>query len=257
MSVFAFGAGILYGVQTYDAQGNAITNPTPVQFGTMQDINCDMSWESKKLYGAYQFPLAVGRGKGKFDVKAKIANIDGRILSGLVFGQASSFGIVSFQQNEANTIPSTPYTLYLVPPSSGTCTGDLGVINATTGLPFTNVSAITTAGQYTFSLGSGSTGTYVFNSTDAGTAVSISYTYSATSTTKINGAISNQLMGYAPFFTAYLTNQFQGNKLQIKLNRCLSSQFTFPFKNDDFTIPDFSFEAMADQAGNVGTWSQA
>ena len=60
-----FGTGILYGIQTQDATGAAVANATPVQFGTLQDISGDISFEEKLLYGSYQFPIAVGRGKGK------------------------------------------------------------------------------------------------------------------------------------------------------------------------------------------------
>ena len=57
-----FGTGILYGIPLTDAAGNAISNGTPVQFGQLQDIAIDLSFDEKMLYGASQFPIAVGRG---------------------------------------------------------------------------------------------------------------------------------------------------------------------------------------------------
>lgn len=250
-----FGAGALFGVQTHDASGAAVSNPTPVQFGTLQEIGFDMSFDAKKLYGAKQFPIAVGRGKGNLSFKAKMADIDGRVLSDLVFGQASSAGIKSTVNNFAAAVPaSTPWTITISPPGSGTFAADLGVIDATTGAPLTRVATAPTAGQYSVSVG---TGVYTFASADANKAILISYEYTATSTSAKYGLITNQYMGYSPFFSAVLNNSYQGKSITLHFNRCMSSKFSMPFKNEDFAVPDFEFEAMADDAGNIGYWAQA
>lgn len=36
--MYQFGAGVLIGVPTVDATGAAIANPSPVQFGTLQNV---------------------------------------------------------------------------------------------------------------------------------------------------------------------------------------------------------------------------
>ena len=62
-----FGAGVLYATQLTDASGNALAaNVTsPVKFGVLQEVSLDVSFDTKMLYGNQQFPIAVGRGKGK------------------------------------------------------------------------------------------------------------------------------------------------------------------------------------------------
>ncbi len=83
---YMFGSGLLWGTPQQDASGNAISNPTPVLFGTMQDVSVDMSFDLKQLYGQSQFPVALGRGKGKIDCKAHIASINGAMLNTIFFG---------------------------------------------------------------------------------------------------------------------------------------------------------------------------
>lgn len=244
-----FGAGILWGTQTQDATGAAVANATSVQFGTLQDISGDISFEEKLLYGAYQFPIGVGRGKGKLAFKAKMASISGQILGDLIFGLGTTFGMKAIVPNYATAIPaSTPWQVTIVPPNSGTFVNDLGVLNASTGLPLKKVASGPTTGQYSVT----GAGVYTFASADANTAIMISYEYSATSTSAKYATISNQLMGYAPTFKANLNMTFGGKNLTLTLNQCVSSKFSLPLKNDDFMVPEFDFSAFADGSGNVG-----
>jgi len=146
--MYGFGAGTLIGVQTQNAAGAAVANATPVQFGTLQDISGDISFEEKLLYGAYQFPVAVGRGKGKLAFKAKTASMYGSIFGDLFFGTGSTFGIKDIVNNVAATIGGSPYQVNITPPASGTFVSDLGVLNGTTGLPYTKVASAPATGQY-------------------------------------------------------------------------------------------------------------
>lgn len=250
---YHFGVGDLFAIPTHLADGSAVANPTPIQFGTMQEVALDMSFDTKQLYGAKQFPLAIGRGKGKITGKAKIASIDGKVLSDLIFGQASSAGIKAVASNVAGAIPDTPgpYTITPTVPSSGTWVTDLGVIDVSTGLPMTRVASAPATGQYSVAAG-----VYTFAAADKLKAVLISYEYTATSTSAQYGAISNQLMGQAPFFSVALSNSYGGKVLTLKFNRCHAGKFSFPFKNEDFAVPDFEFEAFSDDAGNIGYWAQ-
>lgn len=248
--MLGFGTGILYGVQTADASGATVANATPVQFGTLQDISADISFEEKLLYGSYQMPIAVGRGKGKLAFKAKVAAFSGAILGDLFFGTGSSPGIKAVVKNFAASVPAvSTYTVTVVPPSSGTYGADLGVINASTGLPFKKVASGPTAGQYSVA-----GAVYTFAAADASAAVLISYEYTATSTSAKSNAFTNQLMGYAPSFRAVLSMSYQGKDLALALNNCVASKFSFPMKNDDFTVPEFEFSAFADSANNIGYW---
>lgn len=244
-----FGSGKIIAVPTNLADGTAIANPTPVVLGTMQEVSLDLSVETKPLYGAKRYPIAVGQGKGKTEIKAKYAEIDGAILGSLFFGKASAAGIKAAVFDSAATIPATPgpYTLTVAPPSSGTFVSDLGVFDATAGTQFTRVASAPATGQYSVTSG----GVYTFASADQGKAVKISYEYSTSSGGQV-WTMTNEVMGYTPSFTLLLQNSFDGKNLVCKLNRAVSGKLSLPFKADDFAVYDFEAEAFADAAGNLG-----
>ena len=244
-----FGVGKLIAVPTNAADGSVITNPTPVVLGTMQDVSLDLSVEMKTLYGSKRYPIAVGQGKGKTEIKAKYAEIDGGILGSLFFGRTETAGIKAAVFDSAGTIPATPgpYTLTVAPPGGGSFVSDLGVMNAATGEQLSRVAAAPAAGQYAVS----GAGVYTFAAADQGKAVRISYEYSAATGGKV-WTITNEVMGYTPSFTLLLQNGYQGKNMVVKLNRCVSGKLALPLKNDDFAIYDFDAEAFADANGELG-----
>ena len=83
---FFFGAGTLYGLD------NSTPTPTPVKFGTLQDVSVEFSADVKELYGANQFPAHIGRGKNKITCKAKLGQIQGAMLNVLYFGLPKNEG---------------------------------------------------------------------------------------------------------------------------------------------------------------------
>lgn len=243
-----FGAGKLIAIPTNLADGTAIANPTPVVLGTMQDISLDLSVEMKTLYGSKRYPIAVGQGKGKTEIKAKYAEIDGGILGSLFFGKTAAAGIKAAVFDSAGTIPGTPYQLTITPPSSGTFVADLGVMFDATGVQLTRVASAPAAGQYSVNVG---TGVYTFASADTAKAVRISYEYSAATGGQV-WTLTNETMGYTPSFSMLLQNGYDGKSLVCKLNRCVSGKLSLPLKSDDFAIYDFEAEAFADAAGSLG-----
>lgn len=248
-----FGTGALFGTPLTDATGAAIANPTPVQFGTLQNVSADFSFETKSLYGALQFPVAIGRGKGKAGFKAQAANLNGALVNSIIFGQTLTAGIVSDVNDTTGTlIPTTPFTITVAPPSSGTFTADLGVMNDL-GLVMTRVASAPAAGQYSVS----NVGVYTFSSADnvSGRRAFINYQYTATSTTAKKSTIQSLPMGYAPTFKADLYLPYQGKSMILTLNSCMSSKFSMATKLDDFLIPEFDFEAFADASNNLGTYA--
>lgn len=249
MAQYSFGAGVMWGTPTADAFGNAIANPSPVQFGVLQEISLDVSFDTKMLYGQNQFPVAVGRGKGKVSGKAKFAQLNGAILNSLFFGQTLTSGITADVYDITGTaIPTTPFTITPTPPSSGTWSRDLGVRDSN-GLPMTRVASAPATGQYSVAAG-----VYTFAAADTGKIVFISYQYTATSTTAKKSSVVNVPMGYAPTFGCDLYEPFQGKALTIYLPNCIGSKLQFATKLDDFNVPEFDFEAFADAAGNVMTY---
>lgn len=240
MAVYSFGSGTLFGTRT------DIANATPVKFGALQDVSVEFNFTLKELHGQFQFPLAVGRGTGKIQGKAKFAQINGITFNTLFFGQPQAAGQLSTSVSEAQAVPAaSPFTLNAA--NAATFASDLGVIYAATGLPLTKVASAPTQGQYAVS----SAGVYTFGSGDSGAAILLSYTYSAASVGN-TATISNQLLGSAPTFQANFFETFQGKQVTLQLNQCVAQKLSLATKLDDFTIPEFDFSAFADASGNLG-----
>ena len=121
----AFGAGALWGNRT-DATGSGIG---PDQFAILQDVEIDWDWQTKELWGQYQFPLDIARGQGKITGKAKFARIFGAIYGDLFFGQTPASGQLTVSENEAAAVPATtPFTVTVA--NAATYSDDLGVYYA-------------------------------------------------------------------------------------------------------------------------------
>ncbi len=252
MSQYVFGSGILWSRPLTDANGNAIANPTPVRFGALQDISLDVSWDTKMLHGQNQFPIAVGRGKGKVTGKAKAAQLNGSLLNSIVFGQTLSNGIISdVYDTTGAAIPATPFQITPTPPNSGVYSKDLGVLNAS-GVPMTRVASAPVSGQYSVNE---TTGAYTFAAADTLLVVYINYQYTATSTSATKSTVKNLPMGYAPTFSVDLYMPYQGKSMIMTLPNAISSKMAIATKLDDFMIPEFDFEGFADSAGNVLTYA--
>ena len=250
MPQYAFGAGNLFATPKQDATGAAISNPTPVKFGALQDISVDISFDLKTLHGSNQFPLAIGRGKGKISGKASFAQLNGLMLNSLLFGQTTSNGILSDVVDTTGAlIPTTPFTITPTVPNSGTWSADLGVLDAN-GIAMTRVASAPATGQYSVSAG-----VYTFAAADTGLKVFINFQYTATSTSAIKSTVQNVLMGYAPTFQADLYTSYGGKSLILTLPQCVSTKLSLATKLDDFVMPSFDFEAFADSLGNVATWA--
>ncbi len=246
MALYTFGSGTLFGVR------NDVANATPVKFGALQEASVEFSAASKELYGQYQFPLAVARGKAKITGKAKFGQIQGRAFTDLFFGQTANAGQTTVANAEAGAVPgSAAYTIQVT--NHAAFVTDLGVVYAATGLPFTLVASSPSAGQYSVSAG-----TYTFAAADAGAAVLLSYQYTISGTGQ-SFTLVNPQMGVQPAFQLVLETSYQSpsglKKADLTLFNCVSSKLSLDAKQEDFTIPEMDFEAFANAAGNVFTWS--
>jgi len=248
-----FGAGAVWGTPLTDAYGASIANPTPILCGVMQDISVDISFDEKLLYGRKNFAVARGRGKGKVDWKSKFAQVSGRAIAQLFFGQAVSAGLFADYLDETGTaIPaSTPYTITPTIPGTGTWINDLGV-RSITGVPFVCVAASPAAGQYTVA-----NGVYTFAAADQGATVFISFQYTATSTVAQKSTIMNVNMDQPPVFRLDLFHSYAQKGLSLSLFSCASSKLSLASKQDDFMIPELDGSAICDSLGRLGTWGTA
>ena len=242
--MFSFGSGVLIGTRT------DIANATPINFGLVQEVQLDLQFTAKELYGQYQFPVAIARGQGKATGKAKMARVSGLTFNNLFFGASLVPGQLATAFGEAQSVPaSTPFTVSVT--NAGQWQDDCGVVYAASGLPLTKVASAPTAGQYSVAAG-----VYTFNSADAGAAVLISYTYNVTGSGQ-QLTLVNPLLGTTPTFQAQLYTSFQGKPVNVKLLNCVSSKLTFASKLEDFVIPELDFDIFANAAGNVLQWSFA
>jgi len=240
--MLAFGTGNFYGI-------SSAANSTPRKFATMQDVQFDLQFTTKQLYGQNQVALDIRRGQAKFTGKAKFAQISGSMLNDLFFSQTATTGLLLSAVGEAGTVSSTPFTVTVA--NSTTFDTDLGVVYAATGVPLTRVASSPAQGQYSVAAG-----VYTFSSTDTGAAVLIDYLYTAaTGGTKV--ALSNQSMGTTPTFMGVFSTTASGKNVTLKLNLCTSSKLSLQTKIEDYTIPELDFEVMADAANNIGTLSVA
>src|SRR5262249_30641195 len=152
--------------------GNEATNPTPYKFGILQDATIDFKGDLKKLFGTKQFPVAKARGKIDVSCKAKIATLDPGMLNQLYFGQTAAAGLTTIVEDEAGTIPATPFQITVT--NHSTFVHDYGVIDTATGKQLTRISADGTGtpvtGQYNVAE---ATGIYTFAAADTTLAVKI------------------------------------------------------------------------------------
>ena len=237
-----FGTGSLYGV-------NTAANSTPVRFGGLQDVNVDISFTAKELFGQYQFPIAIARGEGKITGKAKFAQIDGVIYNDLFFGSTMASGQTVGAEDEAASIPSTtPWTVTAA--NAATFVEDWGVTYAATGIAFTRVAAGSEAtGSYSVDP---STGVYTFSTGDSGVDVKLNYSYTVTGS-GYTLSVTNQLQGASPFFIARFNTTYNSQQYYLELKRCMASKLTVASKMSDWNIDEFDFSAFADAAGDVMT----
>jgi hypothetical protein len=232
---FGFGSGLLYATRT------DIATQTPIRFGAFQDMQLDFSGETKELFGMNQFALDVARGKVKIEAKAKFAQISAALMNAVFFGGTVATGQTISQYAEAENIPGTStYTITVT--HSATWVADLGVYETATGNRFTLVASSPAAGQYTVA-----SGVYTFASADAGKAMLLDYTYTATSGYTMTSG--NPLMGNTPRFSASFSQTYGGNTTTISLPNCVASKYSLPTKIDDYVIEEFDFQAFATSSG--------
>lgn len=241
--MFHFGIGGLFATPFGSF---ASANPTPMQFGTIQDASIDIQGTLKELYGRNAFPDDARRAQVKITGKAKYARIHAKMFNDLFFGQMStrvatgqSIAIV----DEAGVVTTNTVTVS----QSALFSEDLGVIYASDGTRLTKVASGPTAGQYSVS-----SGVYTFAAGDNGKTVAISYTYTAASG-GYTYTVKNQAMGLEPSFILNLAEKdpTTGNVMKLKLFACKASKLSLAVKNDDYVIPDMDFTAFADSGGNV------
>jgi hypothetical protein len=247
ITAYNFGIGTVIGRRT-DVSGQP-----PSFFGTIQDISVDIDQTLVELYGQLKLPADIAPSKLKISGKAKYARLQLNALNNMLLGNTVTSGAgFDMAAAESHTFTSTTTTVTVTNGSSFIV--DLGVFYNSNGVQLTPTTATPTVGQYI--PGVLNTGTYTFNTSDVSTQLNFYYTYTVTTLFQMIG--TNNFMGTGPIFELTLSNHYTNNlgvknTLNLRLNACRSSRFTFPFSNVQYTIPDFDFMAFADSSGNWGT----
>jgi len=243
-----FGAGEAFGTLLRDANGNTITNPTPVRVMGLQELSIDFSGDLKEFYGTNRFALAAAQGKVKASGKFKGALINGASLNSLFFGAGLTSGTMRsvVADNVGALIPATPFTITPTVPNTGTWSEDLGVMSDSA-VAMTRVASAPATGQYSVAAG-----VYTFAAADTGRKVFISYAYSFASPAANRIQMLNLPMGSSPSFKLTYLSRFQGKDALLVLESVISTKLgLFGSKNDDFSVPEIDFTAQADATGTT------
>lgn len=244
-----FGSGVLFGIPN---AGNTATNPTPTKFGVLQEVSVEFKGDLKKLYGQKQFPVAKARGKLDVTLKGKMAVLDVDSLNQLYFGQVAATGVQRPSGDESHATASSITPTHAV---AGSAITILSVQNGSTGATMTLVPSSPAVGQFSFtqavSGGSPTSASLTFNASETAVSIIINYLY-ADSTTGKTLTLTNQLMGFAPEFQAFLYDNFRGKYFGLQLNSCVMGSLSIPSKQEDFWILDFDADASADATDTLG-----
>lgn len=243
-----FGSGVLWATPMQDAIGSAYANPTPFQFGILQDVGIDASFEEKLLYGTSSFPVDSGRGKGKIGLKAKFANINILPFTTAFFGQAAAKGLVVSVKDEAGQAAAASVTV--APPAGATYFANLGVRIDALGTPMIRVATAPQPGEYT----TDGNGKYNFNATDVGRTVFIDYQYMDSNQGQLL-TVRNLPMGLTPTIRLDFSMKRNGKVLTMSFPNVSSSKLAMSSKQEDFMIPELDMTALADETGVVWKWS--
>lgn len=238
MSNSAQGASFGFG---YLAATTSTAYARPLIFGLLKDVSLDFDLGAlKTIEGTYRFPIMGGRGAGKLTGKASFQGLFSNTL-GILNGVTPVTGSVVGVPGEVWTIPTTPYTVQVAQHTNWLA--DHGVIDLTTGLEM-QPAASPAENAYTVTSGS-----YVFNSTDAGHIVSIAYPYTAAAV-GVTTTILNGQQGLAPTVELTCFNSGPSTALPdhifgFKLPYVAVTKITTAQKVGDWATHDISFEALA------------
>lgn len=231
-----------------------VSGLTPVKIGVLQDIEFDIASAVAELYGQYQSPVAIGRGKTKLTGKAKTGEFNINLFNSLYYGGSVTVG--SYEKQVSNEVGSAGASApSMTPAISSLATVDLGLYYSATGVQLSySTSSAPTIGNY--AKGSSVGAPYLVSTAEtAATGFYLNYEYVSPSGNQL--VVTNQLMGIQPVFELHLYEgytDFGGRtNFNLKLNRCISTKLNFPFKNSDFMISDFEFECFADSTGGLYT----
>lgn len=235
-----------YVFATGDLFATPVGGGAPFKFGALQDVSVDFSADVKQLFGQYQFPLDVARGKTKIEGKAATGNVNASAFNTFYFNQTVTAGQTLRAINESHAVP-TGATFAATHTGANIFYQDLGLYDAVTGDQLTQVATGPSgANEYIVS----SVGIYTLGTGPRANAVLANYLYDDASGNTLD--IGNPLMGDTPKFRMILSQTYNGKTFTLVLYSCTAEKLSLPLKQDDYLIADLTFQAQANDANQVG-----
>lgn len=239
---FIFDAGFLCGT-------SPLGGP-PLRFGSLQEISVELDVELVRNRGNMQFGSVPTINNMAMKFIAKTAQISGLALHQLYFGSTPTAGSQGLVRDLVATVPASgPYTLTPAVPNSGTWAQDMGVQYSVSGIFLVPVSSAPAQGQYTVVAG-----VYTFNAADHGAALTLNFLFTQATGISINQ--TNPWKGLAPQWQAVLVGQYNGQQIVWNLARCASENLKMLLPLNNFSIPQFQFQAYGDASSAQGSLGQ-
>lgn len=245
--MFQFGVGYLFANPT---GGNLAVNPTPQQFGTLQDVSLEITQDLKELRGNLKFPDDVAPGNMKISGKAGAGRLEVDLFNQLFFADSVSAGIKVIQAVEAQTVNIATNTATVTHAAGFFQDEGVWYLNPPAGFrkDLDKVASAPAQGQYAVNA---ATGIYTFASADSGAQTLISYVYNPSPNTAGRTiTVNNQLLGYGPTTELWLAQPYQGTN-GIHLYAVRFAKLGIPLKREDYQIADLEFQGFANASGQV------
>lgn len=236
MATYSFGVGRVY------VQNPAISGDTPIELAVVQNVSLEIQSQVQQLFGNRQFPVAIGTGQSSVSGTVAAAKFNSAAFAKFMFAATVNSGHTAVA-DEDRLIPAAPGPYTVVVVRNSDYTENLGVVEIATGKALRRVASVLTAGQYSVNE---ATGTYTFAAADQGKAIQIRYKYVSVNGSNYN--VKNQLMGTQTPFKMDLYNTFQGKFVSTTLHSCVFTGLSEAFTNDNFNVPNLTFQAFANDA---------
>jgi hypothetical protein len=247
---YQFGAGKV-SVRPYTSNG---VLGSPIELATLQDASIEFKVATKKLYGAYRFPVAVADGEGEIPFTCKAAVFSGSAFN-LVLNGVSASGGRTIVNDEMGVVAAGTYTVaqtatfqlntsivWYTPPGGG-LTKQLAIVASG---PVAGVSYTEGAG-----------GVLTFATGDNGATIRVTYLVSVSSggqAITLSNVLQNSSLGAQVTLmetSLNRTNNKQSTSV-LQLNQVILPSIKLDFKVGDFTIPDYVMDVSADQNNQIG-----
>jgi|ERR1700722_217940 len=252
------GTGVIF---VNPSGGNLASNVTPFRPFTIQNFDLTVKGKVQKLMGQYNTAENLARVDQEFSFKFEMGRVDFFALNQMFYADTFAGGGHVVQVTEQHTVPATsPYTITIAPPSSGTFYQDLAVEYAGAfGARFVKGTPSATAGIYSVVE---TTGVFTFASGDASAAIQISYAYTIASTPGTGYQANGQFQGWCPALDLWVYENYKGNYLAtangtIHLTNAVLAEIGYSHKRDNYEMCSISGECAMNNSGLIAEYYSA